>query len=224
MDSLPSGAGGAGGWGTSGSFLDRRERCKSGPEWSRPLVYAHIDHPAAQHGDQVLDRIHGDDLTLIDDGHPVAQQLHFFHVVAGVDHAHAALAVESLHALEDVVAALRVHAHGGLVQEEQAWLVHQPGGDVHPALHPTREFVHRLVGAVGQGHHSQHIVDAFLELATAQPVDTPEEVQVGPRAEGGIERQVLRHQTVDLLDLVWFLANIIATDARCAGGGWDDPR
>ena len=187
------------------------------------LLQADLDDAAAQHGDQVLDRVQGDDLALVDDGDPVAEQLDLFHVVAGVDDAHAALAVQLEHAFEDVVAALRIDAYGGLIQEEQLRLVHQSSGDVHAALHPAGEFLDRVVLAVGQRNDLQHIIDPLFELLAAQAVQAAEEIQVGAGAEGGVERQVLRHQPDQVFDLDGIFADIDAADARRARRWFQDP-
>jgi len=54
---------------------------------------------------------------------------------------------------------LRVDAYRRLVQEEQAAGNAAAGADVHPALHPAGVFLHRLVGALGQGNDMQYIVN-----------------------------------------------------------------
>jgi hypothetical protein len=144
--------------------------------------------------------------------------------MAGVDDAHAALAVEAHHALKDAVATLRVHAHGGLVQEQQPRLVDQPGGDVDPALHATGEGLHPLVRTLAQGNDAQHIPHTLLELPALQAVHAPEEVEVGPGAERRVEGQLLRHQPVDLFDAVQVGADIITTHPRRARRGRQEAR
>ena len=80
--------------------------------------------------------------------------------------------------------------------------MHQSCSDIDPAFHPTRKFINHLVGTLSEGNDVQDIIDAFLELATAQSIDTPEEAQVSTCAEGGIKSQILRHQAVNFLDLI----------------------
>ena len=55
-----------------------------------------------------------------------------------------------------------------------------------------------------------------------QPVDTPKEIQIRTSAEGRIESQILGYQTVDLLDLIQFLVNIMTPNACRTRGGWND--
>ncbi len=142
---------------------DARHRWQGGQVGQEGLVHvaqAEVDDPR-QDADQVLDRVEGDDAPLVHDGHAVAEELDLLHVVAGVDDRHAALAVEAHNRLKDIVARLGVDADGGLVQEEEAWLVEEAGGDVHAALHAARVLFHRVVSAVGKGHDAQHVGDAL---------------------------------------------------------------
>src|SRR4030042_2923810 len=142
--------------------------------------------------------------------------------MAGIHHAHPALAVEALHTLKNMVTALRIHPNGGFIQEEQARLIDQTGGDIHPALHPARKFINHSISPLGEGNDAQYILDTFLKFASAQPIDPPKEVQVGTCAESGVECQVLWYQTVDLLDLSHLLVNIMSSDTRCTRSGWND--
>ncbi|OQB00828.1 MAG: hypothetical protein BWY25_01599 [Chloroflexi bacterium ADurb.Bin222] len=92
-------------------------------------------------------------------------------------------------------------------------------GDVHAALHPARVSLHRLVRPVGERHDAQHILHALLEVRAAQAVNLPEKLEIGARAEGGIERQILRHQAVQLLDCLQVGSDIVTANAGGALGG-----
>ena len=91
---------------------------------------AKLEDAAAQRCDQPFRRVECDQLAAVDDANALAETLGFLHVVRSVEDAHAVLAVEPRHALEDVVAALRIDADGRLVEKEQARLIDQPGGQV----------------------------------------------------------------------------------------------
>ena len=95
----------------------------------------------------------------------------------GVQHGHA-VAIEFFHVVEDEVAALRIDAYRRLVEKEDLGLVQQSGGDVDPALHAARIFVHAIVAAIGQPDQLQSFIDALLQLLAAESVDAAIEHQV----------------------------------------------
>ena len=90
-----------------------------------------------------------DDPSVVDDRDAVAEPLGLFHVVGGVEERHAPGLELSDHAV-DALAGLRIHPDGRLVEQEHAGTVDRAGGDVEPPLHPAREPVGLLVGAIGQ--------------------------------------------------------------------------
>ena len=59
----------------------RRQRRQLSQQCVVHLLQADVNHAPAQQGDEILDRVQGDDLPFVYDGRPVAQQLHVFHVV-----------------------------------------------------------------------------------------------------------------------------------------------
>ena len=64
----------------------------------------------------------------------IAEPLGFFHVVRRVNQ-RATVGLQLFDALEDVVARLRIHAHGRLVEKDYLWIMHQGGGHIEPPLH-----------------------------------------------------------------------------------------
>jgi hypothetical protein len=92
-------------------------------------------------------------------------------------------------------AALRIRAHGRLVQQQHAWPVHDAAGEVQPPLHSATEAPHRLAAAAGQTDHLQRFLDALPHLRAAQAEDAGPGLEVLPRRQVLIQRRLLRHQT-----------------------------
>ena len=105
-----------------------------------PLLPA--GHPQRHHvaGDTPLElvgRALGRDHPVIDDEHPVAQDVRFLQVVRGEEDRGAQLGLEPGDVLPQVAPALRVQAGGRLVQEDQRRPVHQPERDLQPPALPA---------------------------------------------------------------------------------------
>ena len=80
---------------------------------------------AFQAGNKGPRGIDGADLTVVDDGHPVGEQLGLLHVVGGQNDRLSLLPVEPLEQLPQAVTHLRVQPGGGLVQEYHLRVVDQ---------------------------------------------------------------------------------------------------
>ena len=132
---------------------------------------------------QLVLRAHGDHLALVHDADAVGELLGLFHVVRGVEDGHAA-GVQVFDAVEDGAAALRVDAHRGLVEVEEARLVQQRRADVHPALHAARVLVHPVLLPVDQADQLKHLVHPLVERRPAQPVHPPPEQRGSPGRSG----------------------------------------
>src|SRR3972149_6222541 len=141
---------------------------------------------------QFIERAQRNQLAVVNNADAMAEFLRFFHIVRGVQHRHA-LRVERLYHVQNVAATLRVNAHGGFIHEHHLRLVPQPHRDVDAALHAAGICLNAVVGAVAQAHRLQHFRHAPFELRAAQPVHLPPKVQVLARAQGGVKRNILRH-------------------------------
>src|SRR5258708_7259909 len=82
--------------------------------------------------------------------HAVAVGMDLGHLVRDDDHRHA-LCGEPVHDLEDALAVADVHAHGGRVEDQQAWRGRQPAGQHHALGIAARQLVHGCVQR-GQAH------------------------------------------------------------------------
>ena len=83
---------------------------------------------------QVAHAVALDDVAAVDDGDVAAQVLGLFQVVRGQDDGRALL-VDLAQELPHRAADLDVDARGGLVEDQQARLVHQRARDHQPPLH-----------------------------------------------------------------------------------------
>ena len=70
-----------------------------------------------------------DDSSVIHDGDPGTDLLHFFHVMGCVDNG-GALVVQRLDPFQDLVSALWVYSYRRLIHNDQSWLVGDPAGNV----------------------------------------------------------------------------------------------
>ncbi len=137
----------------------------------------------------------GDDPRLVHDHEPVAQLLRLVHVVGRQDERHAAL-LESVEAIPEQVARLRVEAGRRLVEEQQLGLVDERAGDRQAALHPARHVldlvarplrelgeVEQLVGAAGAFRAAEAEVPAVDHEVLADRELVVERVLLGHDAE-----------------------------------------
>jgi hypothetical protein len=80
----------------------------------------------------------GQHLAVVDDDQMVGQPFHFLHVVAGVDQ-RAALRLQGFQRVEDGIAALRIDAHGGFVEDQQLRLMQQSGRNIQARFMPPEK-------------------------------------------------------------------------------------
>ena len=91
----------------------------------------------------------GDDLGLVHDHEPVAQLLGLVHVVSGQHERDAAL-LEPVEPVPEQVPGLRVEPGRRLVEEQDRRLVDERSGDRQAPLHPARQRLDLVVGALGE--------------------------------------------------------------------------
>src|SRR5690606_14733987 len=197
--------------------LERRGRGREVAAADEPDLVELTDDP-----DELLAGALGLDGAGVDDADAVAQPLGLLHVVRRVEHRHA-LGGQRLDGLEDRVARLRVHADGGLVEDEKLGPVEEPDADVQPALHAAGELLGRALGAVGQADELEHLRGALPELGAAEAVEPPEEQEVLPRGELGVDRELLRDEAEQPLRLDLARAHPAPGDPHLAVVGGEQP-
>ena len=95
--------------------------------------------------------------------------------------------------------------------------MHQPCRNIHAPFHSSRELVDYTIGAIAQRNDTQHIVHAVPEFFTLEAIDAAKKAEIGPCAERGIKRNVLRHQPVHLLHDAGLFQDVVPTDPRIRG-------
>ena len=118
-----------------------------------------------------------------------------------------------------MIAALRIDAHRGFIEEQQTRTVDQSDSQIDAPLHTAGVSLHGIVGPIGHRHVLQHRLDALLEIGAAQPEHLTVEFQILARVESGIQRQILRHDADQPLDLIGLFDDIVTVDAGIAFGG-----
>ena len=72
--------------------------------------------------------------------------------------------------------------------------MHQPSGDLEPALHPARVGLHHVTAAVPQAHHLEHLLQPAAEHVAGDAVQLRVEAQVLLAGQVDVEGGVLEHQ------------------------------
>ena len=79
------------------------------------------------------------------------------------------LCAEIADELEHLVAALRIHAVGGLVEEQQIGIVHERLRQLDPLLHAGRVRLDVAVARLAEADVEQHLVRALHRVDARQP-------------------------------------------------------
>ena len=139
--------------------------------------------------------------AVVHDHHAVADLLDLLHVVAGVDHRRP-LGAQALDAAEDGVAALRVHGHSGLVEEDELRLVGDAAGDVEAAQQSTRELAGTKADEFLKFHELDRLVHERATAGAVAHVERAEVVDVLTHGELVDDRDLLRHDADPALEVV----------------------
>ena len=111
-----------------------------------------MDAGAPDLGLQLGGRALGDDPAVVDDAHPVGEDVGLLEVLRREEDRDAVLACEARDLLPERRAALWVEPGGRLVEEEDARPVHERERQVEPPLHPTRVASDLAVGGLRETH------------------------------------------------------------------------
>ena len=140
--------------------------------------------------DQLGQRARGDGTAVVHDDDALAARLGLFQVVRGEQQGGAGAAQAFQHVV-DLLAALRVHTDGGLVQQHELRLVQHAAGEVQPALHAAGELLHHAGRALGEPGPLQRPRCTFVQFLPLEPVHAPERLQVLARIQQRVERVLL---------------------------------
>ena len=109
-----------------------------------------------------------DDRGLVHHDEAVAQLFGLVHVVGRQHERHPAL-LESIQAVPQQMAGLRVEAGRRFVEQQERRLVDERSGDRQPSLHPARERLDLVVRALGELGEVEQLIGALRDLVTRQP-------------------------------------------------------
>ena len=154
----------------------------------------------------------------------VAGELDVGQQVRRQDQVHALVVGEVADQLEHLVAALRVHAVGRLVEEEQVGIVDQRLGQLDPLLHAGGIGLDVAVARLAQAHVVEHLVRALHRVGARQPGQLPAVGDEGHRGHAGDVRVGLRHVADAAADLERLGRDVEPEHAHLAFGGRDETR
>ena len=140
-------------------------------------------------------RARGQDLAIVHSHQPV-KALGLVHIGRGHQHAHLrASGADAVDQVPELRARQRVHAGGGLVQDQQVGVVYQRAAQAELLLHAAREFARRAAQEFLQARALRQVIDAPAAFSGVVPEQARKELQVLFDRQGGIEvlAQALRH-------------------------------
>ena len=113
----------------------------------------------------------------------------------------------------------RIHAGGGLVQDQQLRIVNQAARQAKPLLHAPGQRVDIFVFPVLQLHQFQQLGSHPFPVGRADPIAAGVEVQVFPAGQVVVHAEEIRHVAHQSPGLLPFLRHVRAVDIGGAGGG-----
>ena len=150
-----------------------------------------------------------------DERHPVAQPVRLVEVVRREDDRPAG-PPQRLDRLADDVGRLRVERRRRLVEEDDRRVVEQGPGDGQLLLHALAERAGDVVAPVPQREQPQVPLDPLGARRGVQPVQPPEEVEVGRRRQLVVEARRLGQDADPGADLLGVLDDVEAVDRGAA--------
>ena len=119
----------------------------------------------------------GHDPAVVDDRDLVGKLVGFLQVLGGEQHRGAGRG-DLADQLPHLDLAARVHARGGLIEEQQVGGHDQAGPDVEPAAHPGRVANHRTAGRAGQVEGGEQVIGSLFAGGAGQAAQPAEDDQV----------------------------------------------
>src|SRR6266851_1986098 len=160
--------------------------------------------------DQGIGGLHGQDLSVVHDRHPVAQRFGLIHVVRG-EHDGPTFRPNRFRQLPQVASSLGIQPGGGFVEEEDLGLVDERGRDTEALLLSARQLGYRRARLLGQVHllQDRHGIDRAV-VERAEHVEQLEQVQAIEEGRG------LELHPDQVLHFLRVLADVDAGDDRLA--------
>ena len=121
--------------------------------------------------------------------------------MAGVDHG-GALVAQPHDTVQDGVAALRVHGHGGFVEEDELGLVRDAARDVQPAQQTARQLARTHAAVIFQAHELDGLVHQRATALFVGNIQRAEAVDVFSHGQLVEHGHLLRHHADAALQVV----------------------
>src|SRR6202171_5850363 len=156
--------------------------------------------------DQVVRRLHRQDLAVVHDRDPVAKRFGLIHVMGGQENG-PSFRADRFRQLPQVASRLRIEAGGRLVEEEDLRLVDERRRDAEALLLAARQLGNGRARLLGEVHllQDRHGIDRAV-------VERPEHVEQLEQAQAVEEGRGLQLDTNQVLNLVRILADVDAGD------------
>ena len=152
-------------------------------------------------------------------GSPAVAELRLVHVVRGHEDRRSLRLLQGADVAPDRAARLRVEADGRLVEEQHARRMQQPAGDLQPPLHAAGERQDRVVAAVGEADHLEHLIRPGRDGGRVDPIQLGVEPEVLRGGHLHVQRRVLEDQADVAAHVVAPADDVEAADARDPGRG-----
>src|SRR5262249_30918803 len=149
------------------------------------------DLPHPDDPEELSERPGGDDAPLVHDDDPVAEALRLLHVVRRIEDC-LPTPRQLADRVEYPVSRLRVHAHGGFVQEQQARGVQQAAGEVETPLHSSGVCGDPVLAARKETDEVEQLVRTLPDRNPTETVEPAEEAQILVPRQLGIQADLLR--------------------------------
>ena len=152
---------------SSPAWTVRPSSCRTPAERGAIALDAEFEHAAAG-ALQLVDGPLGRHARLVQHDDVVAGEFHIRQQVRREDQVHALVVGQVPDEFEHLLAALRVHAVGRLVEEEQVRVVHQRLGQLDALLHARGVGLHVPVPGLAEAHVVEHLVGALHRVHRGQ--------------------------------------------------------
>lgn len=126
---------------------------------------------------ELFDAALRDDLAMIDNHDPVASLLGFVQMM-GCKQDGCPQTVQFIEHIEDPLTALGIDTDGGFIEQQKSGLVHHSASDVDASFHPPGKFRRQIAGSILESDPVQGPVDAIVEFAPPQAVQSSKAFEV----------------------------------------------
>ena len=163
-------------------------------------------------------------MAVVDDAHPVSQDIRLFEVLRRQEDRDAVLVGEATDLLPKRGPALGIEPGRRLVEEEQARVVDEREREIETPLHAARVRPHLPVGRFGEADAVEQLLTSLLSLPARERVQGRLQPQMLAAREQRVEGRLLQRRADRFPHARALRDDVEARDARAAGGGREKRR